>query len=173
MRLIFQDRLWVVYIPFVHMVKFQFLHNSLGIILPTQSCLVLYSFYANFLSSFIMWLIDSSLYPHKLHLLFCGALSILALIWLVLMALFCAAIRRDSVSLFLSYVHVFSSEMSLVSRLKTSIELVFFLFLFPGYFRSIYPLVISIVSGDYNQSSFALLYVVVELLYRCVNAVFW
>ena len=38
------------------------------------------------------------------------------------MALSCVAIRRDSVSLlrfpFLSYVHVFSGEMSLVSRLK-------------------------------------------------------
>ena len=38
------------------------------------------------------------------------------------MALFCAAIRRDSVSLlrfpFLSYVHVSSSAMLLISRLK-------------------------------------------------------
>ncbi len=38
------------------------------------------------------------------------------------MVLFCAAIRRDSVSLlkfpFLSHVHLFSREMSLVSRLK-------------------------------------------------------
>ena len=49
------------------------------------------------------------------HLLFCYVLSILALIWLVLMALFCAAIRRDSVSLikfpFLSQVQVFWCEM--------------------------------------------------------------
>ena len=65
-----------------------------------------------------MWLIALSLSPHNLHLLFCGVLHILALIWLVLMALFCAAIRRDSVSLlwfpFLSHVHIFSREMSLV-----------------------------------------------------------
>ena len=36
---------------------------------------------------------------HSLHLLFCCVLSILALIWLVLTALFCATIRRESVSL--------------------------------------------------------------------------
>ena len=45
-----------------------------------------------------MWLIVSS-QSCCLHLLFCCVLSILALIRLVLMALFCAAIRRDSVSL--------------------------------------------------------------------------
>ena len=63
---------------------------------------------ANLLHSLIIWLMVSSLSPHSLHLLFCWALSILALIWLVLMALSCAAIRRDSVSLlkfpFLSHV---------------------------------------------------------------------
>ena len=57
-----------------------------------------------------MWLMISSLSPHSLHLLFSCVLSILVLIWLVLMALFCAAIGRDSVSLlkflFLSHVQV-------------------------------------------------------------------
>ena len=56
------------------------------------------------------------------NLLFFCVLSILTLIWLVLMVLFCAAIRRDSVSLlrfpFLSHVQVCSFEMSLVSHLK-------------------------------------------------------
>ena len=47
-----------------------------------------------------------------------NTISILAFIWLVLMALFWAAIWRDSVLPFLRYVHVFSCEMSLVSRLK-------------------------------------------------------
>ena len=75
-----------------------FLHISQWITLPTQLCLVLYSFCANLLHSLIMWLIVSSLSPHSQHLLFCFILSILALIWLVL-ALFCAAIRRDSLSL--------------------------------------------------------------------------
>ena len=69
-----------------------------------------------------MWLVVSSLLPHNPQLLFCCVLSILALIWLVFVALFCAAIRRDSFYLlkfpFLSHVHVFSCEMLLVSRLK-------------------------------------------------------
>ena len=75
---------------------FNFLHIFQWITLPTQSCLVLYSFCANLLHSLIMWLIVSS--PLS-HLLFCCVLSILALIWLVLLVLFCAAIWRESVSL--------------------------------------------------------------------------
>ena len=99
-----------------------FLHISQWITLPTQLCLALYFFCANFLHSLIMWLMVSSLSSHRLHLLFCYVLSILALIWLVLMALFCAAIRRDSVSLFkfpfLSHVQVLSCHMLFISRLK-------------------------------------------------------
>ena len=76
-----------------------FLHISQWITLQTQSCLALYSFCANLLHSLIIWLIVSSLSPHSLHLLLFSVLPILALIWLVLMALSCAAIRRDSVSL--------------------------------------------------------------------------
>ena len=79
--------------------NWNFLYISQWITLPTQSCLALYSFCANLLHSLIMWLIVSSLSPHRLHLLFCCVLSILALIWLVFMALSCAAIRRDSVFL--------------------------------------------------------------------------
>ena len=99
-----------------------FLHIFQWITLPTQSCQALYSFCANLLCSFIMWLMVWSLSQHSLYLLFCCVLSILALIWLVLMALFCAAIRRDSVSLlkfpFLGYVQVFWCEMLFISRLK-------------------------------------------------------
>ena len=88
-----------------------FLHISQWITLLTQSCLILYSFCANLLHSLIMWFMISSLSLHSPHLLFCCVLSILALIWLVLMALFCAAMRRDYFSLlkfpFLSQVHVF------------------------------------------------------------------
>ena len=62
--------------------------------------------------------------PRDLHLVFCCVLYVLALIWLVLMALFCDAIRRDSFSLlmfpFLSHVHVFSGGISLISHLKLS-----------------------------------------------------
>ena len=102
--------------------NFNFFHNSRWITLPTQSCLVLNSFCANLLHSLIMWLVVLSLSPHNLHLLFSCVLSILALMWLVLMALFCATIRRDSVSLlrlpFLSHVYIFSCETLLVSCLK-------------------------------------------------------
>ena len=70
-----------------------------GSLCQNQSYLVLYSFCANLLHSFIMWVIVSFLSPHSLHLLFSCDLSILALIWLVLMALFWAAIRRNSISL--------------------------------------------------------------------------
>ena len=103
--------------------NFNFLHNSQWIIVSTQSCQVFHSFCANLQHLLIMFLIVLSLTPHNLHLLFCCVLSILALIWLVLMALFCAAIRRDSVSLlwfpFINQVYVFSFEISLVSRLKS------------------------------------------------------
>ena len=102
--------------------NFNFLHISLWIFLPTQSCLVLYSSCANLLHLLIMWLIISSLSLHSLDLPFCCILSILALIWLVLMALFCAAIRRDFVSLlkfpFLSQVQVFWYKMMFISYLK-------------------------------------------------------
>ena len=57
-----------------------FLHISLWITLPTQSCFSLYSFCANLLHSLIMWLIVSSLSPQSLHLLFCCVSSIPALI---------------------------------------------------------------------------------------------
>ena len=73
--------------------NFNLLHLSQWITLSAQSCLV---FCANLLHSFIMWLMVSPLSPPSLYLLFCCVLSILALIWLVLMALSCAAIRRDS-----------------------------------------------------------------------------
>ena len=109
MRLTLQDRLCLYHLSVWS--NFNFLHNSQWITFPTQSCLVLYSFCANLLHSLIMWVIVSSLSPHNLHLLFCYVLSIPDLKWLVLIPLFCAAIRRDSVFLFglpfLSYVQVF------------------------------------------------------------------
>ena len=98
MCFILWDRCWVVHIPFVRMVKFKFLaHLPLDPLAhPVVSCRFMVS----------------SLSPHNLHLLFYSVLSILALIWLVFMTLFSAAIRRDSVSLlrfpFLSHVQVFS-----------------------------------------------------------------
>ena len=95
-----------------------FLHISQWITLPTQLCLAVYFRCANLLHSLIIWLMVSSLSPHSLHLLFCWVLSILALIWLVLRALSCAAIWRESVSLlkfpFLSHVQVLSSEIIII-----------------------------------------------------------
>ena len=111
-----------------------FLNISLWISLLIQSCLAWYSFCANLLHSFIMRLIMSSLSPHRLHLLFCCVLSILTLIWLVLMALFFAAIRRDSVSLlkfpFLSQVQVFKCEMLFISCFKVLLSCFSFHFCF-------------------------------------------
>ena len=64
------------------------------------------------------------------------------------MALFYAAIRRDSVCLLmfpaLSHIQVFLSEMFFISRLKLS-ELFFFPSLFPSYYHSLVHRVISIV----------------------------
>ena len=72
-----------------------------------------------------------SLSPHNLHLLFCRVLSILTLIWLVLIALFCAAIRSDSVSLlrfpFLSHVQVLSCQMSSGPHVELCFDLSFFM----------------------------------------------
>ena len=102
--------------------NWNFLHIFQLIILPTQLCLVLYSFCANLLHSLIMWLMVLSLSLHSLHMLFCCVLTIIALIWLLLMTLFCAAIKRDSFSLlrfpFLRQVQVFWCEMLFISRLK-------------------------------------------------------
>ena len=103
------------------MVKFQFLALVLEDHLSHPFVFVLYSFCANLLHSLITRLMVLSLSPHNLHLLFCCILSIPALIWLVLMALFYAAIWRGTVSLlkfpFLSHVQVFSCEM-FISHLK-------------------------------------------------------
>ena len=122
---ILQDGCLVVHIPFICMVKFKFLAQFLvdHFAYPVVSNLIL--FCVNLLHSLTMWFMVSSQSPHNLHLLFCRKcmyICILTLIWLFLIALFCAAIRRDSVSLlrfpFFSHFHVFSWEMSLISRLK-------------------------------------------------------
>ena len=156
--------------------NFNFLHISQWITLPTQSCLLLYSFCANLRHLLSKWLMVPSLSPHSLHLLFCCVLSILALIGLVLPALFCAAIRRDSVSLlkfpFLSHVQVWSCEMLFISCLKTPINLFSFLFSFPSYCYSVVHRVISIISDGCNEYSIVFLYIVFESLYQSVNAVF-
>ena len=97
--------------------NFGLLHNSQWITFPIQSYLLLYSFFASLQHAF-MWLTVSSLLHHDLHLLFLSVLSIFALTEIVLMALFYAAIKSDSVSLFKyplhSNIQVISWAISLV-----------------------------------------------------------
>ena len=106
---ILQSRFWVVYISFVRLVKLQLLAQFPvdKVAHPFMTSII--SFSANLLHSLIMWLIISSLSPHNLHFLFCCILSILALIWLVFLALFCVSIRRDLVYYLLieSFSHQF------------------------------------------------------------------
>ena len=85
--------------PLFVLSNLNFLHIPQSITLPTHSCLVLYSYCTNLLHLLIMLLMVSTLSPHNLYLLFYYVFYILGLIWLVLKALFCADIRRDSVSL--------------------------------------------------------------------------
>ena len=90
------------------------------------------------------------------------------------MALFCATIKRDTVYLlgfpFLTHVHFFSSEISLVCRLKYPYSF-FSHFCFQVVFFSVVPRVVCIVSGRCNQFSSAFFYGVFES-YRCIKAIF-
>ena len=113
-----------------------------------------------------------SLSAQSLHLQFCCVLSILSLIWLVLMALFCAAITRDSVSPikfpFLSHIHVFSCEMLFISRLKGP------LCCFSSHFFLVVVILLSILSSvsflvAVISPPFVFSNVVFESLYRCVT----
>ena len=95
-----------------------FLRNSQIITFTHQLCLILFSFWANLLYSIIDRFVSVITLSTSAILLrldyFC--------LDLVLIALFCVAIRRDSVSLlrflFLSQVQVFSFEISLFWRSK-------------------------------------------------------
>ena len=108
--------------------NFSFLYNSQWITFPTQSCLVLYFFLTSYLHSLISWVMISSFSSLNLYLLFCRILSILALIELVLMALFWADIRRNSVSLIsfpsllVWYFTCLSLEISIVVFLPISVS---------------------------------------------------
>ena len=90
-----------------------FLCISKWIPLPTQSCVVLYSFCANLLHSLMMWLMVSSLSPHSLHLLNCCVLSFTVLIRLFFMALLCAPCQLDVFWVFFFYWILNSSEFQL------------------------------------------------------------
>ena len=133
---ILQERCCVVHIPYIRMVKFKFLAQFSVDHQPIHSCQVLSSFCTDLLDSAIMWWIVSSLSPHNLHLLFYYVLSILALIWLVLIALFCTAIQ------FLSLDFPFLA-MTIFSRARCSLlvtygfhRFVFFFLIFVFWFLS-------------------------------------
>ena len=105
------DWCWVVHILFVHMVKLKFL---------AQFPMDLFTHLV--VSTLIVILCLFAALFHLYHYITYSCLSILVLISLVLIALFPAAIRKDSVSLlrfpFFSHVHVFSGALSLIIRLK-------------------------------------------------------
>ena len=145
-----------------------FLHNSLRITYPTQSCLVLYSFSANLLHSLIMWWDVSSQSPHNLHLPFCCVLSILIYSCFDIVSPMFLSWGFP----FFSLVHVFSYKISLVSRLKRLYSCFSSYFSFSGYFCSVDPRVISIVSSGCNQSSSTPFYEVFASFNRCFNAIF-
>ena len=116
----------------------------------------------------------SPLLSHNQHLLFYSVLSILASIWLILMALFCAAISRDSV---FSLVNFWPRPDFLVRDVvylsfKEPIELFFFPYLFPSYCHSVGHCIVNSVFDGCHLSSFLFFYEVLESLHRCVNAVF-
>ena len=99
----------------------------------TISCRSPSPFCANLLLSFIMWLIGLSLSPYNLHSLFSCVLSIFTLTLFILMALFCASIRRASVSL-LRFPFFTPLIWDFVSfSLEISIQLFFFPCLFFSY----------------------------------------
>ena len=87
----------------------------------------------------------------------------------VLMVLFCAAIKRDSV--FLLRFPCLSSSFLMWNftclLLEISMQLFFFLLSFSAYFCSVDACVVSIVSGHCNQSSSMLFYVVSS---HCIDA---
>ena len=169
--LIIQDRCCVLLIPLVHMVKFKFLTEF-----PVDHlCQTSLSAFICYIRLFCDWSFFLCLYITR-QMLFCCVSSILALIWMVFMALFRSAIRRDWVSLskfpFLCHILVFLCEISFVSRFKTSIELFSFPCLFSGEFCFVRPRFVSIVSSGCNQFSSLLFNEVFKLFYRCISIVF-
>ena len=105
--------LWNGKIHYLACSDFNFLHNSLWITFPIQSCSDLYPFSFILLHLLTMWLIASSLSPYNLPLLFGCTLSILTLILLLFMVPFWAAFRRDWNSL-LRFSFLSMSMFSLV-----------------------------------------------------------
>ena len=130
---------------FFIVVNFNFLHSSQWITFLTQSCLVLYSFFTLIYSMRLLcdWLFHLSQHITYINILLrIINLSIFELILLVIMALFCTVIRRNSVSFlmfpFRSHVQVFMWNISFVCRLKYSYSC------FPSHFYSLFNVVLSV-----------------------------
>ena len=149
-----------------------FLLNSQRITFPIHSLLVLYSLCANLLHSLIMWLIVSSLSLHNLHLLFCCVLSILVLHRLYGIVL-CYYQKRFSfslkVSLFLAMSKFFRERFRLFVAWNVNI-VVFFPFLFPGYFYSVDICVVCKFLLTVISLPPCCFYVIFLSLYRCIDA---
>ena len=87
-----------------------FLHISRWVTLPTQSCLVFYSFCANLLHSLIMWLMVSYLSPHSLHLILLSLLLLLFVVVVVVVNIF-RLLFSNSVILLLRIFFHFQGEL--------------------------------------------------------------
>ena len=141
-----------------------FLHIFQWILVPNQSCHLLYSFWANLLHSFNTWFTLSSAFPHILHLLFSWVLSIFDFMLLYLIACFYAVIIKTSVVLFkppfLSNPHRSSFALPIVCLISCPskcfcVQCVFhsFFFLFLNSFGVSLSLSSSIVHAATNNLS--------------------
>ena len=105
---------------------------------------------------------------HYIIYICCLVVSYLFLLWYDYSLWHCFLLLSEEIQFPFSV----TSMLSFVSHLKCPILSFFFPFLFSGYFHTVDPCVVSIVSGGYNQSSSTLFYVVFKLLYWCINTVF-
>ena len=166
--LISRTYFWSFIYPLFVWSNLNFFHTSQGITFPTLSCLVLYVLSSNLQHSLIKWLVVSSVCPHNLHLLFC-CLAYFCFV-IVLMALVCAGIRRDSVSLlrfpFLSHVQVFLRKISLVCRFKFPYNCIYyhFFYYYYYYYYCYYYLLIRVFHISVSGWSFTGVWVTASLL---------
>ena len=94
--------------------NFYVLHNSQWIIIPTQSCLVLYFFSVSLLHS-LMWLTISSLSPYNLHLVF---FCILLLLLLQLKSVFQIKFWFGMILWYINHCRLFNAKSFLYIYIK-------------------------------------------------------
>ena len=101
---------WCIYHLFVCS-DLNFLNITQWITLPTQSCLVLYLFYANLLHLLMMWLIVSSLSPHNNICYFVA--SYLFSLWFVWFLWRCFVLQLGEIMfLFYSFIFLATARLS-------------------------------------------------------------